>query len=135
MADLTPSTPQRFPSLCHLALRRSSGWRTRLDITWLDARVLLSGGPPWPSGLQIDAPPALDFTIWAHPVLAVPCPTCGAGVGARCVRPSGHESLNLHALRCLRADHAFLERHGTGARLAFVAPGQWLIDPCGSVRD
>ncbi|WP_246082692.1 zinc finger domain-containing protein [Rubellimicrobium rubrum] len=106
-----------------------------MDITWLDARVLLSGGPPWPSGLQIDAPPALDFTIWAHPVLAVPCPTCGAGVGAWCVRPSGHQALDLHSLRCLRADHAFLERYGTGACLTFVAPGQWLVDPSGGVRD
>ena len=33
-----------------------------------------------------------------------------------------------HAPRRLRADHTFLERHGTRARLTFVAPGQWLID-------
>lgn len=40
------------------------------------------------------------------PVLLVPCPSCGAPVGTRCRRPSGHSGpfVELHAERDLLAD-------------------------------
>lgn len=41
------------------------------------------------------------------PALEVPCPTCRAGVGARCVKPSGHRFWayeNPHADRDILAD-------------------------------
>ncbi len=42
------------------------------------------------------------------PALEIPCPTCRAGVGKRCKRPSGHVVFNkgVHAARDLAADAA-----------------------------
>ena len=39
------------------------------------------------------------------PALDVPCPTCGAKVGVRCRRPSGH-GCEVHAERDIAADRA-----------------------------
>lgn len=47
--------------------------------------------------------------VWDRdPVLEVQCPTCGAGVGTRCVRPSEHRVWGgePHASRDVAADQA-----------------------------
>lgn len=35
---------------------------------------------------------------------SIACPTCGAGAGSRCVRPSGHPADTLHADRIALAE-------------------------------
>ncbi len=87
--------------------------------------------PSWlVSPQQIDAAPVPDFTAWAHPVLAVSCPTCRRRVGQWCARPSGHRAMDLHAARRAKADRASMERYGTSASLALV-DGRWIVDPMG----
>ena len=46
-----------------------------------------------------------DFTAWPHPVLAVPCPSCGRRAGVMCRRPSGHKAADFHARRKAEARH------------------------------
>jgi hypothetical protein len=50
--------------------------------------------------------PGCTATWPRDPVLEVACPDCGAGVGVRCRRPSGHAGsfTDLHAARDLLAD-------------------------------
>lgn len=47
--------------------------------------------------------PALpvDFDGARHPVMAIACPSCGAGINAYCKRPSGHQGplVGFHAAR------------------------------------
>jgi hypothetical protein len=50
---------------------------------------------------------APDFSAHRHPVLAVACPSCQAGVGAWCKRPSGHRAMDLHRPRRDAADAAW----------------------------
>jgi hypothetical protein len=75
----------------------------------------------------------LDFTSYAHPVLAVACPTCRAGAGARCVRPSGHRGFGgaFHQARGELADTLFMDQHGVEASIERRADGSWWIDPTG----
>lgn len=42
------------------------------------------------------------------PALEVPCPDCGAGIGRKCKRPSGHAAWQnwVHASRDIAADQA-----------------------------
>jgi hypothetical protein len=35
---------------------------------------------------------------------ALPCPTCHAGAGSPCYRPSGHRAMSLHAERVAAAE-------------------------------
>ena len=113
MADPTPPSPDRSAALLFLAVRRGRNWESKLRVAWACAAAETpSPGPPSSTSLQFDTAPALDVTIWAHPPLAVPCPTCRARVGVRCVRPSGHQALDLHAARRVAADRAFAERYG-----------------------
>ncbi|WP_300043401.1 hypothetical protein [uncultured Paracoccus sp.] len=78
--------------------------------------------------------PAVDFTVWRHLVLAVPCPTCRAGVGAWCKRPSGHRAADLHDERGAEADRAFIRQHGASAAIRRNGAG-WIIDPHGREQD
>jgi hypothetical protein len=53
--------------------------------------------------------PGCDRTWPRDPVLEVACPDCGARVGTRCRRPSGHTAwgeANFHAARDTAADQA-----------------------------
>lgn len=52
------------------------------------------------------AKPGCDRSWARDPVLEVACPDCGAPVGARCRRPSGHAGplIDLHASRDILAD-------------------------------
>lgn len=78
--------------------------------------------------------PAVDFTAYRHPVLAVPCPTCCASVGAWCKRPSGHRAADLHDARGVDADRAFIRQHGATASIQRDG-ARWIIDPHGRERD
>lgn len=73
-----------------------------------------------------------DFTAHRHPVLAVPCPTCGKAAGVWCRRPSGHMANDLHRERKAEADRVFIEQHGPDASVERVGEG-WAIDPRGRV--
>lgn len=73
-----------------------------------------------------------DFTAHRHPVLAVPCPDCGARPGSWCIRPSGHRASDLHLALKAEADRVFIERHGPDASVERSADG-WAIDPRGRV--
>jgi hypothetical protein len=55
----------------------------------------------------------IDFTAYRHPVLAVACPRCNAGVNAHCKRPSGHQGnfVEPHSERKRQADEIW-ERQG-----------------------
>lgn len=52
--------------------------------------------------------PGCDREWPRDPMLEVPCPDCGAGIGVHCKRPSGHSGpfVNAHASRDLAADAA-----------------------------
>ncbi|AUH35663.1 hypothetical protein CUV01_18875 (plasmid) [Paracoccus tegillarcae] len=76
----------------------------------------------------------MDFTAWRHPVLAVPCPTCRASIGAWCKRPSGHRAADLHDERGADADRAFIRQHGASAAIRRDGAG-WIIDAHGRERD
>ncbi len=71
-----------------------------------------------------------DFTAHRHPVQAVACPVCRAGVGAYCRRPSGHRASDFHRQRKAEADAAFIATHGERASIERTASG-WHIDPNG----
>lgn len=75
-----------------------------------------------------------DFTAHRHPVIAVACPTCGAGAGAWCKRPSGHRAQGLHAARGDVADVAFVAQYGFEASIERLPGGQWAVNPKGLAR-
>lgn len=50
--------------------------------------------------------PQCERTWPRDPVLEVPCPTCHAGVGMWCRRPSGHSFKSFHRERDIAADLA-----------------------------
>jgi hypothetical protein len=54
------------------------------------------------------AKPGCSLEWPRDPILEVGCPDCGAGVGVRCKRPSGHGGgfVDAHASRDLAADAA-----------------------------
>ena len=133
-----PAPPEPPATLLPFAVQHGRAWKATRRASWIATATALphhrlhdARAPSWlVSPQQIDAAPALDFTAWAHPVLAVPCPTCGKRTGQWCVRPSGHRAMDLHAARRASADRAFVERHGTRASLALV-DGRWTVDPLG----
>ena len=47
----------------------------------------------------------VDFTAYAHPVLAVPCPDCKAAAGVWCKRPSGWKASDFLKDRKTLADN------------------------------
>ena len=74
-----------------------------------------AGGLRFPEGLTIAAViTGTAYCIRSHctatwprdPVLEVSCPDCGAGIGVRCRRPSGHEGpfIDLHVARDMLAN-------------------------------
>lgn len=71
-----------------------------------------------------------DFTAFRHPVLAVPCPSCGQRAGVWCRRPGGHAASHLHTDRAQAADMAFIEQHGWNASVERDGE-RWIIDPRG----
>lgn len=138
MTDLPPDPATAPATLLPFTVQHGRAWKATRRAPWIapateprSHRLHDTRAPSWlVSVQQIDAPPALDFTAWAHPVLAVPCPTCRRRVGRWCVRPSGHRAMDLHAARRAAADRAFMEQHGATASLALV-DGRWLIDSLG----
>ena len=52
--------------------------------------------------------PVPDFLAFESPSMAVPCPDCGARVGASCKRASGHRANMLHKARHEEADRQWL---------------------------
>lgn len=80
------------------------------------------------------ASPEVDFTAYRHPVLAVPYPTCRAGVGAWCQRPSGHRAADRHETRGAEADRLFILQYGSDAAIRRDGAA-WIIDPHGRERD
>lgn len=72
----------------------------------------------------------IDFTAFAHPVLAVPCPDCKKRAGIMCHRPSGHRASEFHHARKAEADRQFIAQHGEAASIERTATG-WRIDPQG----
>lgn len=81
--------------------------------------------------------PHVDFTAYRIPVLAVPCPTCGAAVGVHCRRPSQHNVMGkgFHDSRGAEVDRLFVLQHGPRATIARDAHGRWVIDPTGLPAD
>lgn len=75
----------------------------------------------------------VDFTSWAHPVLAVPCPDCGRRAGVMCRLPSGHKAASFHATRKAEADRQFFGQHGADASVERTAKG-WRVDRTGRNR-
>ena len=73
---------------------------------------------------------SVDFTTHKHPVLAVRCPTCMAGEGAWCKRPSEHPAGDFHVSRKNLADDVFIDQHGLAASIENTSTG-WVIDPNG----
>jgi hypothetical protein len=75
----------------------------------------------------------IDFTLYSHPVLAIPCPDCGRKIGVMCRHPSGHKASNFHARRQAEADRRFIEQHGASASIERTENG-WRIDREGRTR-
>lgn len=137
MPDQPPSTPTPSAALLPFTVQHGRAWKATRRAPWVAPatdpprhRLHDARGPSWLVSLQIDAPPLLDFTAWAHPVLAVPCPACGRRAGTRCARPSGHQASDLHAARRTLADQEFVDKHGPKASVELV-DGRWVIDPLG----
>jgi hypothetical protein len=141
MTDLPPLPPDPGTppaTLLPFAVQHGRAWKATRRAPWtttatelLHHRLHDTRAPSWlVSSQQIDAAPALDFTAWAHPVLAVPCPICGKRTGQWCVRPSGHRAMDLHAGRRTQADRAFIDQHGPKASIGLV-DGRWTVDPLG----
>ncbi len=144
MTDLPPLPPEppapqaSSATLLPFTVQHGHAWKATRRAPWIATAAELphhrlhdARAPSWlVSPQQIDRAPALDFTAWAHPVLAVPCPTCRRRVGQWCARPSGHRAMDLHAARRTTADRAFIDRHGPNASLALV-DGRWTVDPLG----
>lgn len=76
--------------------------------------------------------PKIDFTAYAHPVMAVRCPDCDKRPGIMCYRPSGHNASDFHRTRKDLADEIFISQHGPKASIERTAEG-WLIDPTGYI--
>lgn len=70
---------------------------------------------------------SVDFTTHKHPVLAVQCPTCKAGEGAWCKRPSEHSAGDFHVGRKNLADEVFIGQHGLAAAIENT-PNGWAIN-------
>lgn len=51
---------------------------------------------------ELGAPP--EFLKYRLPSMAVACPSCDAGIGRECKRPSEHKAMMLHKPRHLEAD-------------------------------
>ena len=83
--------------------------------------------PPPPPG----TPAMTDFTAHRHPVLAVPCPDCGAPVGAYCTRPSGHRASDFHTARKLDADRVWYEEEYPPV---LRTPDGWAYGPLETAR-
>ena len=73
---------------------------------------------------------AVDFTIHAHPVLAVACPACQAKPGSWCKRPSEHKASDFHKDRKQEADRRFIAQHGEDASID-RGKDRWIINPTG----
>lgn len=71
-----------------------------------------------------------SFTVHRHPVLAVPCPVCGAAPGSWCRQSNGQRTNRFHIQRRGDADLAFIEQHGWTASIERDGEG-WIIDPRG----
>lgn len=71
----------------------------------------------------------IDFTAFKFPVLAVPCPRCGAPAGRHCRRPSEHNVMGkgFHDSRGAEADRLFFAQHGPRATIRRSADGLWVI--------
>lgn len=84
------------------------------------------------SGKQRNPPRRVecDFTIFAHPVLAVACPACEKRAGSMCIRPSGHRAADFHRARKAEADRLFIVQHGEAASIERTTSG-WHINPHG----
>jgi hypothetical protein len=69
-----------------------------------------------------------DFLAHRHPVMAVPCPACGAAAGTWCKRPSGHSGpfVGFHKPRQDAADAEWLRQ---GSRPIFSTPDGWSYEP------
>lgn len=76
---------------------------------------------------------SVDFTTYKHPVLAVRCPTCKAGEGAWCKRPSEHSAGDFHVGRKSLADDVFIAQHGLTASIENTSSG-WVIDTKGRAK-
>ena len=64
----------------------------------------------------------IDFTAdLRSPMLMVPCPSCKAGQGSLCKRPSGHDTSDFHKARRTLADDVFIAQHGEDAEIYRVA--------------
>lgn len=136
---LPPEPPKAAPAtLLPFAVQHGRAWKATRRAPWIAAATELphhrlhdARAPSWlVSPRQIDVAPDLGFTAWAHPVLAVPCPTCRKRTGQWCARPSGHRAMGLHAARRTAADRAFMDQHGTRASIGLV-DGRWAVDPLG----
>lgn len=78
----------------------------------------------------------IDFEAFAHPVLAVACPTCGKRAGAACIRPSGHKAADFHAERKQAADAVFIAQHGPSASIERLPNGEgWKVHPTGYAEE
>lgn len=76
--------------------------------------------------MDID-PPAVEFTAFRHPVLALRCPTCQRGPGQMCVRPSGHGAADAHRERKDLADTVFIAQHGEDAWIERLPENGWRV--------
>ena len=137
MPDFTPLTPGQSAALVRFAARHGRAWKVQLRAAWMDSsaepglhRLRNTHGPSWLAAFKLEAPATPDFTAYAHPVLAVPCPDCRRREGRWCVRPSGHQAMDLHDARRAAADRAFVDQHGPKASVEFV-DGRRMVNPLG----
>ena len=145
MLPFAPLDPEQAAALALCAKAHGRSWKDALRAAWTTAsaepvlhRLRNTHGPAWLSSVRLEAQeaaPSPDFTTHAHPVLAVPCPTCACRAGAWCRRPSGHRAQRLHAARAAAADAAFVAQHGEAAAILRAQDGGWIVDRHGRARD
>jgi hypothetical protein len=134
---LLPPEPTAPPAtLLPSTVQHGRAWKATRRAPWIATATELphhrlhdTRAPSWlVSPRQINAAPALDFTAWARPVLAVLCPVCRKHPGQWCVRSSGHRAMDLYPARRTTADRAFMKQRGPEASIGLV-DGRWLTGP------
>lgn len=131
MGQLMGSAPDGVASFTHADGSLYHYWLRsyRGDFSWDITGRYLERIPPPDVRYHVDF---LDIPKRARVMvvgMAVSCPTCGAGSGVQCKRPSEHQSpfKDMHAARKDKADAVFYWQYGADARVSSDRYGRPVI--------
>lgn len=67
-----------------------------------------------------------NFLSYEHPVLAVTCPSCPAGIADRCFNEHSIPIRGFHAERLFKYQNLVAVQYGEGARID-LKEGKWVV--------